>query len=144
MGQKVSTWLLTEICLAELYIGCFRCKPEGFFFFATCHHVSQWQTTKSVSPMCSSPSHSAGQCTRSKAFDKSRLAIQIGTFALEGLSKTKRVVTKCSSHACHPKNYVVLLADGFQVEFPPVPKSCKQKVCKTVVWLQSGGILKEP
>ena len=89
-------------------------------------------------------SHSAGQCTRSKAFDKSRLTTQIGTSVLESLSKSKRVVTKCSSHACHPENHVVLLADGFQVEFPPVPKSCRQKVCKTVVWLQSGGILKEP
>ena len=45
---------------------------------------------------------------------------------------------------CHPENNVVLLADGFEVEFPPVPKSCRQNVCKTVVWLQSGGIRREP
>ena len=47
--------------------------------------------------------HSAGQCTRSKAFDKSRLTIQIGTFALESLSNTKCVVTKCSSTRLPPR-----------------------------------------
>ena len=47
--------------------------------------------------------HSVGQCTRSKAFDKSRLTIQIGTFALESLSKTKCVVTKCSSTRLPPR-----------------------------------------
>ena len=47
--------------------------------------------------------HSAGQCTRSKAFDKSRLTIQIGTFALESLSKTKCVVTRCSSTRLPPR-----------------------------------------
>ena len=54
-------------------------------------------------PCSERASHSAGQCTRSKAFDKSRLTIQISTFALESLSKTKRVVTKCSSTRLPPR-----------------------------------------
>ena len=79
---------------------------------------------------------SAGQCTRSKAFDTSMPTIQIGTFVLENLSTTKCVVTKCSSTWCRPESDVVLLADGFPVRIPPVPKpsmiSCMHKGCTVV------------
>ena len=50
------------------------------------------QTIWSLIPCWDKAHQSAGQCRRSKAFDKSKLIIQIGMFTLQGLS-----ITKCSS-----------------------------------------------
>ena len=41
--------------------------------------------------------HNAGQCTRSNAFDKSKLMIHTGIPTASALSKTKLAVTRCSS-----------------------------------------------
>ena len=41
--------------------------------------------------------HTAGQCTRSNAFDKSKLMIHTGIPTASALSKTKLAVTRCSS-----------------------------------------------
>ena len=78
--------------------------------------------------------HSAGQCTRSKAFDKSRLTIQIGTFALESLSKTKCVVTKCSSTRLPPrKSYFFLMLFFWLMRFQLGFHPSQNHVCKKFV-----------
>ena len=77
--------------------------PSDVDWNAAWHEILHLWNERTRNFVANARVNSAGQCTRSKAFDKSRLTIQIGTSALESLSKTKRVVTKCSSTRLPPR-----------------------------------------
>ena len=87
----------------------------------------------SETPWSCRAAHSAGQCTRSKAFDKSRLTIQIVLPAAVALSKRMFVVNKCSSIPFFlDENHVVLQAVPVPRHFRCGLKPYKRTPCKII------------
>ena len=98
----------------------------------------------SLIPCWDKARQSDGQCTRSRAFDKSTLTIQIGMFTLQDLSITKFIVTKCSSMRRPDRNPCFLQAEQLPDKAPHEVESYKQTFCTEGGCLQWAGTQQKP